>query len=101
AGAAAATVAADGRRSSADSPASAPERPTPTSSAPDPRVVDPEWVHQDWTVGRAVRTRRFQFLFLTFGLTTFATQQTHAHQAAYLVASGYDQLHPSLLVCSV
>ena len=100
-GANVATVAAGGRRSSAVEPASAVRAPTPTSSAPDPRVVDPEWVHQEWTVGRAVRTRRFQFLFLTFGLTTFATQQTHAHQAAYLVGSGYDPMLAAMVVGTV
>jgi MFS family permease len=73
----------------------------PAPVVPDPRVVDAEWVRQEWTVGRAVRTRRFQFLFLTFGLTTFATQQTHAHQAAYLVGSGYDPMLAAMVVGTV
>ncbi len=68
---------------------------------PDPRVVDAAWTRQEWTVGRAVRTRRFQLLLLTFGLSTFATQQTHAHQAAYLVGSGYDPILTALVVGTV
>jgi MFS family permease len=40
-------------------------------------------------------------LLLTFGLSTFATQQTHAHQAAYLVGSGYDPILTALVVGTV
>ncbi len=75
-------------------------RAEPTG-AHDLRVVDAAWVRQEWTVRRAVRTRRFQLLFLTFGLTTFATQQTHAHQAAYLVGSGYDPMLAAMVVGTV
>jgi MFS family permease len=81
----------------------APQPPTlnPYPPSPDPRVVDAAWTRQEWTVGRAVRTRRFQLLLLTFGLSTFATQQTHAHQAAYLVGSGYGPLLTALVVGTV
>ncbi|HLH23216.1 MAG TPA: MFS transporter [Chloroflexota bacterium] len=75
--------------------------PTPQPPPPDPRIVDAVWARQEWTVGRAVRTRRFQLLLLTFGLSTFATQQTHAHQAAYLVGSGYDAMLTALVVGTV
>src|SRR5262249_27123865 len=75
--------------------ASVPARRAPT---PDSRVVDAAWVAQEWTVQRTVRTRRFQLLLLTFGLTTFAVQQTHAHHAAYLVGSGYDAMLAALVV---
>ncbi|HEY7060387.1 MAG TPA: MFS transporter [Chloroflexota bacterium] len=75
----------------------------PASLAPeppraDPRVVDAAWAAREWTVGRAVRTRRFLLLLLTFGIATFATQQTHAHQAAYLIGSGYDAMLAALVV---
>ena len=76
-----------------DPGASGPQRRTP-----DPRVVDAAWAAREWTVGRAVRTGRFQLLLLTFGLATFATQQTHAHQAAYLVGSGYEAMLAALVV---
>src|SRR3954451_12920131 len=42
----------------------APVAHAPRPLAPDPRIVDAAWVRQEWTVGRAVRTRRFQFLLL-------------------------------------
>ncbi|HZS00366.1 MAG TPA: MFS transporter [Chloroflexota bacterium] len=83
-----------------DSPSPGSRPPTP-ALARDARVVDAAWARQEWTVGRAVRTRRFQLLLLTFGLSTFATQQTHAHQAAYLVGSGYDPILTALVVGTV
>ncbi len=77
------------------------DRRAESAAAHDRRVVDAAWVRQEWNVARAVRTRRFQLLFLTFGLTTFATQQTHAHQAAYLVGSGYDPMLAAMVVGTV
>jgi MFS family permease len=70
------------------------DSPTGAGRGPgwDPRVVDAAWMGQEWTVGRALRTRRFYLLFGTFMLVSFAIQQTYAHQAAYLVGSGYAPL---------
>jgi MFS family permease len=86
---------------SAAIPQSATASPRAAAPAADPRVVDPVWVRQEWTVKRAIRTRRFQFLFLTFGMTTFGTQQIHAHHAAYLVGSGYDTMLAAMVVGTV
>ncbi|HLI26300.1 MAG TPA: MFS transporter [Chloroflexota bacterium] len=74
---------------------------SPHRGLDDPRVVDAAWVHTEWTVSRAIRTRRFALLFLTFGLISFATQQTHAHHAAYLVGQGYDPLLAAAVVGAV
>ncbi|HZU07520.1 MAG TPA: MFS transporter [Chloroflexota bacterium] len=86
-------------------PLPVPEGPAGAAPAaparPDPRVVDPAWVQQEWTVSRAVRTRRFQLLFTTFALISFGVQQTHAHQAAYLIGSGYDPLLAATVVGAV
>lgn len=73
----------------------------PNRPPSDPRVVDPAWVRTEWTVRRAIRTRRFLLLFVTFGLLSFATQQTHAHHAAYLVGEGYDPLLAAAVVGAV
>ena len=67
----------------------------------DPRVVDPVWVRQEWTVARVLRTRRFYLLWGTFGLISFAVQQTHAHGAAYLVGNGYDPILAAAVVGAV
>ncbi|MBX5491293.1 MAG: MFS transporter [Chloroflexi bacterium] len=87
-------------RDGAPPPATSLAARAPTSHRPssDPRVVDSAWVCTEWTVRRAIRTRRFLLLFLTFGLTSFATQQTHAHHAAYLVGQGYDPLLAAAVV---
>ena len=81
-------------------PLRTPDRRSP-SPGDSPRVVDAAWVHQEWTVGRAVRTRRFQLLFATFALTGFAVQQTHAHHAAYLVGNGYEPILAAAVVSAV
>ncbi len=73
-------------------PPAAPSAPATRAQVADPRVVDPVWVRQEWTVGRAVRTWRFQLLFATFLLIGFGIHQTHTHQVAYLVGNGYDPL---------
>ncbi len=88
----------DGRETKAARPSAAgPRGASPT----DPRVVDPVWVRQEWTVARALRTRRFYLIWATFGLISFAVQQTHAHEVAYLVGNGYDPILAAAVVGAV
>lgn len=51
-------------------------------------VVDPAWANRLWTLGAAVRTRRFWLLFAGLGAASFAQQLLVVHQVAYLVDAG-------------
>lgn len=56
------------------------------------RVVDKDWAARSWTIGSAVRTRRFWLLFVMLGTGNIAAQMLMVHQVAYLVDTGYDRL---------
>lgn len=71
------------------------------ATAPLDLVVDRAWVSTAWSVGRAVRTRRYWLLLLGFDGGTFATQVVHVHQVAMLVESGFDPLFASWIVALV
>ena len=81
--------------------ASRPPAPSLQPPLPDPRVVDAQWVRQDWTVGRAIRTWRFRLLFATFVLTGFGVHQVHTHQVAYLIGDGYDPLLAAMVMGTI
>ncbi len=52
-------------------------------------VVDREWASIDWTLGRALRTRRFWWIALGFFCALFAWYAVQVHQTKYLVDAGY------------
>jgi MFS family permease len=52
-------------------------------------VVDPAWAAVDWTLGRAVRTRRFWWLMVGYGCGLFAWYAVQVHQTTYLVEIGF------------
>jgi len=54
-------------------------------------VVDPAWTATDWTVGRAVQTRRFWLVSGAFFLTLFAWYLVQVHQVAHVVDQGYSR----------
>lgn len=52
-------------------------------------VVDHAWASTDWTVGRAVQTRRFWWVFLAFFCGLFAWYAVQVHQTKYLIDIGF------------
>jgi MFS family permease len=52
-------------------------------------VVDPAWAAVDWTLGRAVRTRRFWWLALGYFGSLFAWYAVQVHQTKYLTEIGF------------
>jgi MFS family permease len=78
-------------------------RPEELGLAPDGAVVDPggrraseehvvdrAWAAVDWTLGRAVRTARFWYLFVGFFCALFAWYMVQVHQTKYLLEVGFD-----------
>ncbi len=75
----------------------------PTSAAtPRPRrkivVVDQKWASFPWTISSAIRTHRFWLMAAAILLTTLTNQMLWAHEAAYLVDSGYDKMLAASIV---
>jgi MFS family permease len=52
-------------------------------------VVDAGWVSVEWTLGRAIRTARFWYVFLGFVGGLFAWYAVQAHQTKYLLEIGF------------
>ena len=65
----------------------------PPGGAPSPahadNVVDREWASIDWTLGRAMRTARFWWVFLGFLTSLFAWYAVQVHQTKYLIDIGF------------
>ena len=59
----------------------------------DLRIVDPAWAAVDWTLARALRTRRFWWIVLGYFSALFAWYAVQVHQTKYLVDVGFQ---PSL-----
>jgi MFS family permease len=51
-------------------------------------VVDTAWAAESWTLQKALRTRRFWFLFLAFFCLAFADQGTLLHAISVMVNNG-------------
>ena len=54
-----------------------------------PTIVDPRWAAIDWTLARAVRTRRFWWLALGYFGGLFTWYLVQVHQTKYLVEIGF------------
>lgn len=52
-------------------------------------IVDPAWAAVDWTLGRALRTRRFWWLALGYFGSLFAWYAVQVHQTKYLTEIGF------------
>ena len=52
-------------------------------------VVDAAWVAVDWTLGRAVRTARFWWIFAGFLFGLYAWYAVQVHQTKYLTEIGF------------
>ena len=53
-------------------------------------IVDPAWAAIDWTLRRAIRTRRFWWIFLGYFCSLFSWYAIQVHQTKYLTEIGYD-----------
>jgi len=53
-------------------------------------VVDPAWVAVDWTLGRAVRTSRFWWVFAGFLFGLYSWYAVQVHQTKYLLEIGFE-----------
>ena len=61
-------------------------------------VMDEAWASQSWTVRRAMTTKQFWFLSLSFFLGNFITQSIFTHQVAFFVDHGLQALFASYIV---
>ncbi len=53
-------------------------------------VVDPDWAVTEWTLGLAMRTTRFWWVFGGFFSGLFAWYAVQVHQTKYLIETGFD-----------
>jgi MFS family permease len=63
--------------------------PAGAAAARPANIVDPVWAATDWTLGRAVRTRRFWWAFVGFFTALFAWYEIQVHQTRYLIDIGF------------
>ena len=61
-------------------------------------IVDEDWTSKSWTIRKAVATRQFWLLSISFFLGNFITQSIFAHQVAFFVDRGLDPLFASYIV---
>jgi MFS family permease len=60
------------------------------------RIMDPAWVAVDWTLSKAVRTKRFWLLSLTtFSLWGVMQHIMATHHVAFAVDAGYSKMYAS------
>lgn len=69
----------------------APPRSVGTKAAHGDNVVDARWAATDWTLGRAIRTARFWWLFVAFFGALFAWYAVQVHQTRYLIDLGFSR----------
>lgn len=55
-------------------------------------IVDPAWAAIDWTLSRAIRTRRFWWVVIGYFTALFAWYAIQVHQTTYLIEIGYSPL---------
>jgi sugar phosphate permease len=59
-------------------------------------VVDHSWASVDWTLGRALRTRRFWWLAAGYFCGLFSWYAVQVHQTKYLVEIGFEPREAAL-----
>ncbi|MEM7253166.1 MAG: MFS transporter [Pseudomonadota bacterium] len=64
-------------------------RPSDATRRVEVRVLDPDWVERDWTLGAALGTARFWLLFLGFASALAAWYIILVHQTRFIIASGF------------
>ena len=53
-------------------------------------IADPAWVAIDWTLARAIRTRRFWWVAVGYFFALYIWYAVQVHQTRYLVEIGFD-----------
>ncbi len=56
-------------------------------------IVDAAWTAVDWTLARAIRTRRFWWIAVGYFFGLFAWYAVQVHQTKYLVEVGFSPAH--------
>ena len=74
------------------------EKKIPSAVIKNPLVVDEAWASQSWTVRRAMTTKQFWLLGLSFFLANATTQSIFTHQVAFFVDHGLQPLFASYIV---
>ncbi|MEO1686957.1 MAG: MFS transporter, partial [Pseudomonadota bacterium] len=64
--------------------------PRPGGPAPVEAVVDRAWADTDWTLGRALRTRRFWLIALAYFCGLFVWYALQVHHTRHLQQAGFD-----------
>jgi MFS family permease len=60
------------------------------------QILDPEWARVEWTVAKAVKTKRFWFMALTtFSLWGVMEHILVAHHVAYAIDAGFPRIYAS------
>ena len=72
-------------------PDGAPQSPS-AAGKPASNIVDPAWVAVEWTLARAVRTRRFWWIVLGYFCALVAWYAVQVHQTKYLTEIGFSSL---------
>ncbi|MBI2861211.1 MAG: MFS transporter, partial [Chloroflexi bacterium] len=55
-------------------------------------IIDRNWTSQDWTLGKAIATKRFWMMAAGFATSNIFVQTFLAHHVAYMTEVGYDRL---------
>jgi len=64
----------------------------------DPLILDEEWVSRAWTIRKAMTTKQFWLLSISFPLGALITQSILTHQVAFFVDQGMETLFASYIV---
>ena len=86
------------KRSPQITPSSHVEIETPCRIVRDSLIINDDWASQSWTARKAIITRQFWLLSLSFFLGNFITQSIFTHQVAFFVDRGLDALFASYIV---
>lgn len=63
--------------------------PSTSSAAPQSNIVDAAWAATDWTLWRALLTRRFWWIALGYFCALYAWYAVQVHQTKYLIELGF------------
>jgi MFS family permease len=55
-------------------------------------IIDPHWASIEWTLGRAIRTKRFWWIVIAYFCALFAWYAVQVHQTKYLMEVGFAPL---------
>jgi len=70
-------------------PDGAAQAPDPAAADATSNVVDPLWAGADWTLLRALATRRFWWIALGYFCALYAWYAIQVHQTRYLIETGF------------